>query len=266
MERKKEILDEIYIPVERKLSSVLENIDDKVVFKSTVQVDSNLSHDILLYINQTIQSKFKGKAAGLEYVESLLRKYNFNQREDVIKFINEVLDAINEDEQKIDTLLKRDQLDFYNFITELDYLDVGFSLKMGDKELSQLSPGEKGTVLLIFYLALDKEELPLIIDQPEDNLDNQSVFNKLVPSVLEAKQHRQVILITHNPNLAIACDSELVICCEKNTVENKINYLSGAIEDPIIKQRIVDILEGTMPAFNLRTEKYKELIFGNLEP
>ncbi|WP_281627620.1 TrlF family AAA-like ATPase [Traorella massiliensis] len=266
LERKKEILDEIYIPVERKLSSVLENIDDKVVFKSTVQVDSNLSHDILLYINQTIQSKFKGKAAGLEYVESLLRKYNFNQREDVIKFINEVLDAINEDEQKIETLLKRDQLDFYNFITELDYLDVGFSLKMGDKELSQLSPGEKGTVLLIFYLALDKEELPLIIDQPEDNLDNQSVFNKLVPSVLEAKQHRQVILITHNPNLAIACDSELVICCEKNTVENKINYLSGAIEDPIIKQRIVDILEGTMPAFNLRTEKYKELIFGNLEP
>lgn len=265
LEKKKEILDEIYIPVEKKLSSVLENIDDKVAFKSTIQVDSNLSHDILLYINQTIQSRFKGKTAGLEYVESLLRKYNFNHKEDVIKFVNEVLDAVNEDEQKTDALLKRDQLDFYNFVTGLDYLDVGFSLKMGDKELSQLSPGEKGTVLLIFYLALDKEELPLVIDQPEDNLDNQSVFKKLVPSVLEAKQHRQVILITHNPNLAIACDSELVICCEKNTVENRISYLSGAIEDPFIKHRIVDILEGTMPAFNLRTEKYKELIFRNFK-
>ena len=59
---------------------------------------------------------------------------------------------------------------------------------MGEKDLEQLSPGEKGTVLLIFYLALDKEELPLIIDRTEDNLDNQSVYSKLVPCVLEAKK------------------------------------------------------------------------------
>ena len=130
---------------------------------------------------------------------------------------------------------------------------------MGDKELEQLSPGEKGAVLLIFYLALDQEEKPLIIDQPEDNLDNQSVFDKLVPCVLEAKKNRQVILITHNPNLAIACDSELIVYSENSG--NHIEYVSGAIEENSIKEKIVDILEGTMPAFELRTSKYKGIHF-----
>ena len=112
---------------------------------------------------------------------------------------------------------------------------------------------------MIFYLALDQEEKPLIIDQPEDNLDNQSVFDKLVPCVLEAKKNRQVIIITHNPNLAIACDSELIIYSENTG--NHIEYISGAIEDDNIKGKIVDILEGTMPAFELRTSKYKGIHF-----
>ena len=105
---------------------------------------------------------------------------------------------------------------------------------------------------------MDKEDLPLIIDQPEDNLDNQSVFKKLVPSVVEAKKNRQVILITHNPNLAIACDSDLVIYCEKDKKMNSIRYESGAIEDTHIRKKMIDILEGTMPAFDLRSDKYKE--------
>ena len=179
---------------------------------------------------------------------------------ETIQFVHEILHAIIEDESKADSLVSQ-RLAFYNYISGLEYLDVGFSLKMGEKDLEQLSPGEKGIVLLIFYLALDKEDLPLIIDQPEDNLDNQSVYNKLVPSVLEAKKNRQVILITHNPNLAIACDSELIICSEKSHSENRIEYFEGAIEDNIIKEKVIDVLEGTMPAFDLRTIKYKEQIF-----
>lgn len=101
-----------------------------------------------------------------------------------------------------------------------------------------------------------KNNKPIIIDQPEDNLDNQSVYNKLVPCICAAKQKRQVIIVTHNPNIAVACDAEQIICCKMDKNTHKITYLSGAIEDQEIKQNVVDILEGTMPAFDLRRRKY----------
>ena len=127
---------------------------------------------------------------------------------------------------------------------------------MGSRNLNELSPGERGIVLLIFYLALSQERKPIIIDQPEDNLDNQSVFSKLVPCICKAKQHRQVIIVTHNPNIAVACDAEQIIYCEMDKDLFQIKYESGAIENPAIKKHVVDVLEGTMPAFDLRRQKY----------
>ena len=137
-----------------------------------------------------------------------------------------------------------------------NYNKVQFSLKMDDKSLSELSPGQRGNVLLVFYLALNKKSEPLIIDQPEDNLDNQSVYNKLVPCILEAKKNRQVIIVTHNPNIAVACDAEQIICASIEKSTNKITYSSGSIENPEIRGNVIDVLEGTMPAFNLRRIKY----------
>lgn len=255
---KKKILDEIYKPIEEKLDVILSHIKDKVRFKASISVDPEFSSNALSYVNQSIQSKFRGKSEGKAFVDTLIRTYNIAKFDETYSLIKNMMDAVSEDEDKADLLVKKRQ-DFYNYICSLSYLNVGFSLKMGDKELEQLSPGEKGSVLLIFYLALDQEEKPLIIDQPEDNLDNQSVFDKLVPCVLEAKKNRQVIIITHNPNLAIACDSELIIYSENTG--NHIEYISGAIEDDNIKDKIVDILEGTMPAFELRTSKYKGIHF-----
>jgi predicted ATPase len=96
-----------------------------------------------------------------------------------------------------------------------------------------------------------------VIDQPEENLDNQTVVDFLVPSVKEAKERRQIILVTHNPNLAVVCDADQVIYAylDKND-NNRISYESGAIENPTINQRIVDILEGTRRAFDNRDGKY----------
>lgn len=127
---------------------------------------------------------------------------------------------------------------------------------MGGLKLEEMSPGQRGTVLLIFYLALDKGDAPLIIDQPEDNLDNQSVFDKLVPCILAAKKSRQIIIVTHNPNIAVACDSEQIISCNIDKHTHEITYESGAIEDVNVKDTVVKILEGTQPAFDLRNKKY----------
>ena len=96
----------------------------------------------------------------------------------------------------------------YDLIFSLDFLKPRYSLRMGDKELHQLSPGERGALLLVFYLLVDKDDIPLVIDQPEENLDNQTVYELLVPCMKEAKQRRQILIVTHNPNLAVVCDAD----------------------------------------------------------
>ena len=187
------------------------------------------------------------------------------------KYLNDLQDWEKEKQKIIGSQDTEDCLTYYK--SEKEYLDniletdyhrareernikFSFKLKMGGRDLEELSPGERGIVLLIFYLALSQNSIPIIIDQPEDNLDNQSVYNKLVPCICAAKQKRQVIIVTHNPNIAVACDAEQIICCKMDKNTHKITYLSGAIEDQEIKQNVVDILEGTMPAFDLRRRKY----------
>lgn len=149
--------------------------------------------------------------------------------------------------------------EFYNLLCGLNYIGVAYKLKMGGRDLEELSPGERGIVLLVFYLALSKNNIPIIIDQPEDNLDNQSVYSKLVPCICEAKKKRQVIIVTHNPNIAIACDAEQIVYCHMNKTTHEIQYKSGAIEEPEIRKCVVDVLEGTYPAFDLRKKKYFSL-------
>jgi ABC-type cobalamin/Fe3+-siderophores transport system ATPase subunit len=134
-----------------------------------------------------------------------------------------------------------------------------YNLQWDGRDLDELSPGERGTVLLLFYLLLDSNTIPLVIDQPEENLDNQTVFNVLVPSIKEARNRRQIVIVTHNPNLAVVCDADQVIYASLDKKKgNTVTYESGAIENPQINRRIIDVLEGTRPAFDNRDLKYKQ--------
>jgi len=153
-----------------------------------------------------------------------------------------------------------DVVELYNYLFSLDFLDCNYKLRQGNKNLEQLSPGEKGSLLLIFYLFLDNKDIPLIIDQPEDNLDNHSVANILVPIIKKAKTKRQIILVTHNPNLAVVADAEQIIYVELNKEQgdNIFDFKSGSIENPVINDCIVKVLEGAMPAFKKRKQKYLE--------
>ena len=123
--------------------------------------------------------------------------------------------------------------------------------------MSILSPGEKGALLLVFYLLLDTDNSPLILDQPEDNLDNDSVANILVNFIKHAKKKRQIIMVTHNPNLAVVADAEQVIYVKIDKQNDyKVSIDSGSIENPQINNHIVNVLEGAMPAFRKRDHKY----------
>lgn len=250
------IYQEIYAPIEQEIKKLLGDLEETIEFQAEMQLmDNDFSNKILSSISQRFAGVFKGKTEANNRITRLLRSTEFSDENSVLDLVNSIILAVDED---IDNSEKKitDKKEFYDYLYGLEYVGVSFKLKMGGRDLEELSPGERGIVLLIFYLALSQNSIPIIIDQPEDNLDNQSVYNKLVPCICAAKQKRQVIIVTHNPNIAVACDAEQIICCKMDKNTHKITYLSGAIEDQEIKQNVVDILEGTMPAFDLRRRKY----------
>jgi len=256
---KKGIMDvyaKVYKPVERELDIILRDMEDKVNFCAKVVLsDIDIGNKILGYVNHSYSGIFSGRDNATIKMNEFIRETVFGDLESVSSFIDKVMKVVSDNIDKSADIVK-DKLGFYLMLCSLDYLNIEFNLNFAGRELVELSPGERGSVLLIFYLALNKGEEPLIIDQPEDNLDNESVFNKLVPCIIEAKKKRQVIIVTHNPNIAIACDAEQVIYCKIDKAKNEISYYSGSIEDNAIRQRIIDVLEGTEPAFTLRKKKY----------
>lgn len=250
------IYHELYISIEKKLIPLLKNIDDAIEFTVSINLkEKNIGSKLLSHINQQMSGIFKGKADASAQMDEYIKATNFNDLDSVVEFINNVLLCISEDLDK-SSLKVKEKIEFYNLLFSLDYIDAGYSLTLGTRPLEMLSPGERGIVLLVFYLALNRDNTPLIIDQPEDNLDNQSIYSKLVPCIQDAKKRRQVIIVTHNPNIAIACDAEQIICCSIDRSDNHITYSSGSIEDKNICKTVIDILEGTMPAFELRKLKY----------
>ena len=250
------VYQEIYAPVETEIDNLLGELEDRVVFDAEIQrVDKDFSDNALSFINQRHSGIFKGKTESHKLMDKILKSTDFRSKESLLAMINQIMKAVDED---VDSSNKKisNKSGFYDYLYNLDYVGVTFKLKVGDRNLDELSPGERGIVLLIFYLALNKNSSPIIIDQPEDNLDNQSVYSKLVPCICTAKDRRQVIIVTHNPNIAVACDAEQIIYCEMNKNEHNITYSSGSIENETVKQHVIDVLEGTMPAFDLRKRKY----------
>jgi ABC-type cobalamin/Fe3+-siderophores transport system ATPase subunit len=128
----------------------------------------------------------------------------------------------------------------------------------------------KGIVLLILYLAVDTEDhRPLIVDQPDENLDNQSIFEILRGYFRSAKRRRQVIIITHNPNLVVNTDAEQVIIAQASVRGNgmpAISYSLGSLEalaaeGPLkgsVRDEICRLLEGGREAFRMRERRYGE--------
>jgi len=138
---------------------------------------------------------------------------------------------------------------------DLVWLEVRFGLTGDGQPLSQLSPGQRGLVLALFYLVVDRRTTPLLLDQPEENLDNETIASKLVPAIHEAAGRRQTIVVTHNANLAIVGDADQVIHCEMH--EGRFIVSSGSIAELDVAQFALDILEGTKPAFDNRRHKYE---------
>lgn len=142
------------------------------------------------------------------------------------------------------------------------HIEVSYSLQYDGVDIERLSPGTRGIVLLLLYLAIDEEDdRPLIIDQPEENLDPQSIYDELVGRFREAKHRRQIIIVTHNANLVVNADADQVIVATAGQHRPgelpEIKYESGGLENPLIRKHVCDILEGGERAFRERARRLR---------
>jgi ABC-type lipoprotein export system ATPase subunit len=233
----------------------------KLQFKAEIKSTPELIYTKLFALVKQNTGEFRGDSESLSVLKDMMDKHDISSKSSLLEFVQELHNKLEGVSKLpgVESLLKKDRTsnEVYDFIFGLEYLDPRYTLMFQDAQIGQLSPGQRGALLLIFYLLVDKGNKPIILDQPEENLDNETIVSLLVPVLTEAKKKRQIIMVTHNPNLAVVCDAEQIIHCEFNrTDSHNITYASGAIESRLINNKVVDVLEGTMPAFDNRKIKY----------
>lgn len=151
---------------------------------------------------------------------------------------------------------------FAHWLFSTDHITVQYEISYDGVDIRKLSPGTRGIVLLLLYLALDdSDDRPLIIDQPEENLDPKSVFDELVALFVAVKAKRQVIMVTHNANLVINTDADQIIVASAGPHPSgglpPISYMSGGLENAEIRKAVCDILEGGEAAFRERARRLR---------
>lgn len=157
-----------------------------------------------------------------------------------------------------------------------DFFFDHWDVKSQGDDIHKMSTGKASFVLLKLMIKLSKENGPILIDQPEDNLDNRSVSKELVDFLKDKKRERQIILVTHNPNIVVNADAENIIVANQkgqNEIETsssfKFDYINGSLESTLpknknkdvlksmgIREHIADVVEGGEEAFKKREEKY----------
>lgn len=175
-----------------------------------------------------------------------------------------------------DTITLKARYKIADFLNELfsNWYNLNYIVKMDDDDFEKMSPGKKALVLLKLLIGMANNDCPMLIDQPEDDLDNRSIYDDLVKYIKDRKIKRQMIIVTHNANIVIGADADEIIVANRNGQNSpnkftKFEYVSGSIEDSWrndrehatlytqgIKEHICEIMEGGEQAFEKRKNKY----------
>ena len=135
--------------------------------------------------------------------------------------------------------------------------DLKITFGPNRQSIEQSSPGQKNAALLAFILSYGDE--PLLLDQPEDDLDNELIYDLIVRQLRETKSKRQVIVVTHNANIVVNGDAEMVLPLEVGGGETHVRW-AGSVQVKEVREAICDILEGGQQAFE---QRYKRIHLGN---
>ena len=184
-----------------------------------------------------------------EQLAQLVQSNDLDSFEELTAFGGErsrkILDAFREsvDPLALEVIAIEDRIDIE--------LDVSSGGKPNFKDASDLSRGQKCTALLPILLA--RRDSPLVIDQPEDNLDNHFIFETVVNAVQQLKRRRQMIFITHNANIPVLAEADLVLVMNSDGRVGVVEK-SGTVDE--CREQIIDLLEGGREAFELRSKRY----------
>lgn len=204
------------------------------------------------------------------YVQDLLEEYNKNNKTHISNFLRELLSE--------DVLLKNwnNPRDVAIYFFTRNWYGLNFILSYQEDDFRQMSEGKQAFVILKLLLDFSDKKCPILIDQPEDSLDNRAIYKELVAYIKEKKKERQIILVSHNSNVVVSADAENIIVANQEGVNNKnengvkFQYTNGALENTKqreekdkyilssqgIREHICDILEGGRVAFEKREQKY----------
>lgn len=210
-------------------------------FRGIIQKDTGFDDDIELLVNLV----FKGPVEkNLELFKSRIKRIPDVNDGFSGKFFNMLCKLNDEQYDQIELLYPNDDIKVKYKPNE----------ESGFKALSVSSAGQRTTAILTFILSFG--DIPLLLDQPEDDLDNRLVYDLIVDRLKKAKDKRQIIVVTHNANIPVNSDSELIISMNSETkhVEKKEH---GSIDRASIKKEVCDVMEGTEEAFNRRSMRYK---------
>ena len=265
------VLEELYRPLMVRLaecSETLKKLSFSVARIADVEEWADQAEEGLIDLRKA--GAFRGKGTLLEKANEVLKTaWETGTSDKVVaamaefqrRYLKELLDhspMAHSEQTEFRTWLKR----FAQWLFDTDHIDIEYGIEYDGVDIRKLSPGTRGIVLLLLYLALDDADgRPLVIDQPEENLDPKSVFEELVDLFVEAKSSRQVIMVTHNANLVVNTDADQVIIAEAGPHPHgalpPISYKSGGLENAEIRTAVCDILEGGEGAFQERARRLR---------
>lgn len=234
------------------------------------------SYELKPELEKTLNDTFSLRSVIMnQLITDTVNQYKKKTKEDIKKGVTELLNKAVKDE-----LTFKNGYNVQSFLTNMlstNWFKLKYNVDYESDNLLDMSPGKRSFVVLKLLLDFSDKKCPILIDQPEDNLDNRAIYNELVKYIREKKKERQIILVTHNPNIVVGADSEEVIVANQNgkNAPNdggiKFQYVSGSLENsskrldesnmPIlnrcgIREHVCDILEGGENAFRDRENKY----------
>lgn len=235
--------------------------------KDNVRVYPYISFKCTEY-TELISRYFDGRAVANQRVIN----YQHESGESYTDFIAEVFDNLYAEKYT----LKRN-VDVEEVVEQMITFNgfaINYNIQYQGDDLDSMSEGKMAFVILRLLLDFSSSDYPILIDQPEDDLDNRAIYTELVQYLRTKKKLRQIILVTHNPNIVVGADAEEIIVANQqginspNPAEIKFMYRSGALEESFqndnlnvllcqgIREHVCDLLEGGNTAFQERENKY----------
>jgi predicted ATPase len=268
----------------RKTATITQIVADHDSYNSNAQSlvqNLKIEHDEV-----KISTKFTCKKQEIKsFLENRLNQRGYDRQQYVSGFVDKYeSDITNISESFLNKALNneieyKNYNDNQNVVTDFfttNWFNISFELSYQNDVFDEMSQGKQAFVILKLLLEFSTKECPILIDQPEDSLDNRAIYNELVQYLRTKKKQRQIILVTHNPNVVVSADAENVIVANqdgknsKNRDSVKFQYISGSLESTKIndntnsivlesqgiREHVCEILEGGKEAFEKRERKY----------